>query len=141
MHNKKFTDSYTEETISKLAQDETGKRHYYRPVYSLHKWWARRPGALFRSVILLATNSADMLFITNGGSLSPYSHYFKSHNLEDIIIILDPFMGGGTTLAEANRLGAKVIGCDLNPVSFWIVRETLRPIDLEKLDNYFHKLE
>ncbi|MGQ9487951.1 MAG: DUF1156 domain-containing protein [Armatimonadota bacterium] len=44
-----------EKAISKLAQDETGKRQYYRPIYSLHKWWARRPGTLFRAVILLAT--------------------------------------------------------------------------------------
>lgn len=126
--------------VSKLAQDETGKRQYYRPVYSLHKWWARRPGALFRSIILLATDSTESLFTTNSGSLSPYSEYFKSHHLEDVVI-LDPFMGGGTTLAEANRLGAKVVGCDLNPVSFWIVRETLKPTDLEKLAEYFRQLE
>ncbi|RLC14343.1 MAG: hypothetical protein DRI57_14625 [Deltaproteobacteria bacterium] len=140
MSEEKFTDSYIEDIVSKLAQDETGKRQYYRPVYSLHKWWARRPGALFRAIILLAANSAKPLFTTNSGSLSPYSEYFKSHHLEDVII-LDPFMGGGTTLAEANRLGAKVIGCDLNPVSFWIVRETLKPADIEKLEHYFQDLE
>jgi putative DNA methylase len=137
---KKIADSYTEDIISRLAQDETGKRQHYRPVYSLHKWWARRPGALFRAVLLLATNSTDKLFMINGGSLSPYSDYFKPYNLEHLVIF-DPFMGGGTTLAEANRLGAKVIGCDLNPVSFWIVRETLKPIDLEKLHTQFKILE
>lgn len=127
--------------ISKLAQDETGKRQHYRPVYSLHKWWARRPGALFRALILLAAKpELTPLFKKNRGDLSPHSEYFKHHNLEDIII-LDPFMGGGTTLAEANRLGAKVIGCDLNPVSFWIVRETLKPLDLEKLAVYFKFLD
>ncbi|MDM8550410.1 DNA methyltransferase [Desulfobacterales bacterium HSG2] len=140
MNREKFADSRTRDMVSKLARDETGKRQYYRPVYSLHKWWARRPGALFRSLILLATGSTGSLFTTNSGSLSPHSEYFRSHNLEDVVI-LDPFMGGGTTLAEANRLGAKVVGCDLNPVSFWIVRETLKPTDLEKLAEYFHQLE
>jgi putative DNA methylase len=142
MNSKKFVpDAFTEEIISKLAQEETGKRQYYRPVYSLHKWWARRPGAQFRSIILLAKNLADRLFMSSpDGTLSERSDYFQSHDLRDTVI-LDPFMGGGTTLAEANRLGARVIGCDINPVSFWIVRETLKPIDLEKLEGYFQQLE
>lgn len=141
MPRKKFVDSQTEDIISKLAQDETGKRQYYRPVYSLHKWWARRPGALFRSIVLLAGNSDENLFTTAAnGSLSPFSDYFQDHDLDNAVIF-DPFMGGGTTLVEANRAGAKVIGCDLNPVSFWIVRETLKPIDLTKLNRYFRELE
>lgn len=141
MQNLRFIDSYAEDIISQLAQDEAGKRQYYRPVYSLHKWWARRPGALFRSIILLATNSDKGLFLSDAdGSISILSDYFKGHNLENAVIF-DPFMGGGTTLVEANRLGAKVIGCDLNPVSYWIVKETLKPIDLDRLDMYFHELE
>ena len=138
MRESRFIDSDTEDIISQLAQDETGKRQYYRPVYSLHKWWARRPGALFRSIILLATNSNKELFLTTAnGSISKLGEYFKDHSLENSVI-LDPFMGGGTTLVEANRLGAKVIGCDLNPVSYWIVRETLKPIDLDRLNEYFN---
>jgi putative DNA methylase len=141
MLEKKFIDTETEDIISKLAQDETGKRQYYRPVYSLHKWWARRPGALFRLLILLANQPDQKLFNLNGnGSLSSSSEYFQHHDLQHVII-LDPFMGGGTTLVEANRLGAKVIGCDLNPVSYWIVRESLKPIDLKKLEYYYKKLE
>ncbi len=137
----RLVDPYTEALISKLAQDETGKRQYYRPVYSLHKWWARRPGAMFRSIILLAADQDDApLFVAGpGGSLSPDSNYFRPHDLQDLVI-LDPFMGGGTTLVEANRMGVKVIGCDINPVSFWIVRETLKPLDLDKLDAYFQEI-
>jgi putative DNA methylase len=140
MVENKFVDAETEEIISQLAQVETGKKQYYRPVYSLHKWWARRPGTLFRAIILQAIEPHKKLFSINHGSLSPESNYFQSHNLENVIIF-DPFMGGGTTLVEANRLGAKVIGCDLNPVSCWIVRETLKPIDLDKLNHYFARLD
>jgi adenine-specific DNA methylase len=137
----KFIELEAENIVSKLAQDETGKRQYYRPIYSLHKWWARRPGALFRAIILSAVNGKQPLFVSGqNGRLSLESNYFKDHDLNDTII-LDPFMGGGTTLAEANRLGAKVIGCDLNPVSFWLVRETLKPINLEKLEHYFQQLQ
>lgn len=129
--------------LDKLAQEESGKRQYYRPIYSLHKWWARRPGALFRAIILLASKSStpEDLFISEPtGDLSIESDYFKDRDLSDFVI-LDPFMGGGTTLAESNRLGAKVIGCDLNPVSYWIVRESLKHIDLQKLRSYYRELE
>jgi len=134
---------FTENMITKLAQEETGKRQYYRPVYSLHKWWARRPGALFRAIILLAARkeNREQLFQNVGmEQLSRESEYFQSHDLSDIVIF-DPFMGGGTTLVEANRMGAKVIGCDINPVSHWIVRETLKEIDIERLQIYFTQLE
>ncbi|MGQ9736330.1 MAG: DNA methyltransferase [Armatimonadota bacterium] len=132
-----------EKAISKLAQDETGKRQYYRPIYSLHKWWARRPGTLFRAVILLATRPGirdHLLQIDHRGDLVPSSPYFADHDI-DKFVILDPFMGGGTTIVEANRMGAKVIGCDINPVAYWIVRESLKPIHVHKLRDYFHLLE
>jgi hypothetical protein len=123
-----------EQLVSKLSQDETGKRQHYRPIYSLHKWWARRPGSLFRAIILLATQPdlRDRLLRLNPlGDLDVHAPYFASHDLSQWVI-LDPFMGGGTTLIEANRMGAKVIGCDINPVSYWIVRESLKEIDLAR---------
>jgi len=138
-----MVDSFTEDVITKLSQEEVGKRQHYRPVYSIHKWWARRPGTLFRAIILLLRNkdSKKSLFTQNGrNGISNQSLFFQSHDLNNMVI-LDPFMGGGTTLAEANRLGAKVIGCDINPVSHWIVRETLKQIDLKKLRSYFSDLE
>ena len=141
--NKFISDPRFEDVMSNLAQVEAGKRQYYRPIYSLHKWWARRPGALFRAIILLASRPdlANSLFETGGkNSISEYSSYFESYDLNDVIVF-DPFMGGGTTLAEANRLGTKVVGCDINPVSYWIVRETLKSIDLDRLDQYFSILE
>lgn len=131
-----------EQLISKLAQDETGKRQHYRPIYSLHKWWARRPGTLFRSIILLATHPElrETLLQTDAqGNLKPNAPYFCDYNLNDHII-LDPFMGGGTTLVEANRMGARTVGCDINPVAYWIVRENLKTIDIERLDAYFQQI-
>ncbi len=90
----KFITAEDVEIISKLAQDETGKRQYCRPVCSLHKWWARRPGALFRPLILSAACRDTKLFARNrGGGLSTSSAYFQQHNLQDTVIS-DPFMGG-----------------------------------------------
>jgi len=131
-----------EQLVSKLSQDETGKRQHYRPIYSLHKWWARRPGTLFRAIILLATHPElreSLLRVNLLGDLDVHAPYFAPHDLSQWIIF-DPFMGGGTTLIEANRMGAKVIGSDINPVAYWIVRESLKEIDLARLDAYFEQL-
>ena len=43
-------------------------------------------------------------------------------------IVLDPFMGGGTTIAVAERLGRKWIGIDINPVCEDIVNHRLYKI-------------
>jgi len=32
-------------------------------------------------------------------------------------VVADPFMGGGTPLIEANRVGCDVLGFDINPKS------------------------
>jgi len=39
-------------------------------------------------------------------------------------------MGGGTPIIEANRVGCDVEGLDINPMSVWIVREEIEPLDL-----------
>ena len=40
-------------------------------------------------------------------------------------------MGGGTPIYEANRLGFSVVGADVNPMAYWIVRQSLTPLDLD----------
>lgn len=55
--------------------------------------------------------------------------------------MLDPFMGSGTTLGEALKLGAKAIGCDINPVSAFLVRQALAAVPETKLRSAFKRLE
>ncbi len=55
--------------------------------------------------------------------------YYKPHDLREIVIS-DPFMGGGTSLVEASRLGASVFGVDLNPMAYWVVQEELSSIEV-----------
>ncbi len=39
-------------------------------------------------------------------------------------------MGGGTPLLEANRVGSAVVGFDINPMAWWIVREEIESLDV-----------
>jgi len=43
-------------------------------------------------------------------------------------------MGGGTSLLEANRLGFDVTGFDINPMSYWIVKQEIEHLNLTAYD-------
>lgn len=109
---------YNPSFVSQLALREKQIQQSYRPIIAVHKWFARRPGSLFRSLIL-SEYCTDPLDVA----------YYRPHRLPNITVV-DPFMGGGTPLIEANRLGCKTVGYDVNPMSYWIVREELEHIDL-----------
>lgn len=103
--------------VAAMALREKQIQQVYRPIIGIHKWFARRPGSLFRSLLLSEYGSGDLS-----------QSYFDSNNLKGRIA--DPFMGGGTTIYEASRLGLDVVGVDINPVAYWLVRQALDPIDL-----------
>lgn len=58
--------------------------------------------------------------------------FFIEHlsGVEDVV--LDPMFGSGTTLVEANRLGRRVIGCDIDPLAQMIAAAKLTPIEAVK---------
>ena len=98
---------------TRLALREKQIQQNYRPVIGIHKWFARRPGTVFRSLLL-----AEAL----------ENSYWREHKLKGVIA--DPFMGGGTPIFEANRLGFSVLGADTNPMAYWVVRQALGHLDL-----------
>jgi adenine-specific DNA methylase len=104
--------------VSGLALREKQIQQNYRPIIAVHKWFARRPGTLFRALLL-----------AEFGSTPVREAFFKSNNLQGIRVA-DPFMGGGTPLIEANRLGCDIIGYDINPMAHWIVRQEIEWLDL-----------
>ena len=114
-------DSFDATFAAGLALQEKQIQQSYRPVIGVHKWFARRPGTLFRNLLLSEYN----------GDVSLRDSYYRSHQLRGVIA--DPFMGGGTPLTEANRLGFDVIGSDVNPMAYWIVRQELSPIADDQL--------
>ncbi|MEW6215619.1 MAG: DNA methyltransferase, partial [Nitrospirota bacterium] len=105
-----------------------------KPVYQMHKWWARRLGSVFRMITLSA-------FSDERESDNDIWHKFCNGANLNGVIVLDPFMGGGTTIVEALRLGCKVIGVDINPVAWFTSKKESEPVDLADLDASFQKLE
>ncbi len=104
--------------VARMALAEKQIQQNYRPLIAVHKWFARRPGTLFRALIL-----------SELGETSVDQTYYRAHNFADKHI-LDPFMGGGTTVVEANRLGCAVTAADINPMAWWIVRQAIQDLDL-----------
>ena len=100
--------------IADLALREKQIQQNYRPIIAVHKWFARRPGTLFRGLLLSE-------FV----SLPLQQAFYRDNNLHGIRIA-DPFMGGGTPLLEANRVGCDVTGYDINPMAYWIVSNSRR---------------
>ena len=104
--------------IAQMALREKQIQQNYRPIIGVHKWFARRPGTLFRGLIL-----------AEFGEDSLEQAFFRSNDFPGFRIA-DPFMGGGTPLIEANRVGCDVEGFDVNPMSAWIVRAEIEHLEI-----------
>jgi len=116
--------AFNSKLANAIARFESYNKHLYRPNTYLHKWWARRCGSTFRMIL--------KHFVTDPGKRD----YYTAGGLEGKII-LDPMMGGGTTLHEAIRLGANVIGVDIDPIPVLQARATLSDTELRDLERAF----
>ncbi|GBC70999.1 hypothetical protein HRbin02_00774 [Candidatus Calditenuaceae archaeon HR02] len=76
----------------------------HTPVYTMHKFWARRPWKLFKTLIQQFTSPGDL--------------------------ILDPFAGGGVVLVEGLAERRRVIAVDINPLAALIMRHEVAHLDL-----------
>lgn len=104
--------------VADLAMREKQIQQNYRPIMAVHKWFARRPGTLFRALLLSEFQRGNLR-----------QEFYQSQQMNGLHM-LDPFMGGGTTLIEANRVGFGVTGLDINPMAWWIVRQEIGTLDL-----------
>jgi adenine-specific DNA methylase len=105
--------------IADLARREKQIQQNYRPIIAVHKWFARRPGTLFRGLLLSEFSDRPLREV-----------FYKANDLSGRHIA-DPFMGGGTPILEANRVGCNVIGFDINPMSYWIVKQEIEHLNLD----------
>jgi adenine-specific DNA methylase len=121
--------------IQPLAKAESQRRQFYRPIYSVHKSWARRPGATFRAIGL--SHFLEDKFKED--SILRAEEYYRNHEFSGKIV-LDPFCGGGTSIVELNRLGVKTIGIDLNPVAWFTTKKELESFNLIEFTQEVEKL-
>lgn len=118
---------FDEAFANAIAQLESYNKHHYRPNSYLHKWWARRCGSTFRLILKgLVENEEQRGYYQPGGLAGK--------------VILDPMIGGGTTMHEAIRLGANVIGVDIDPIPVLQARATLSAVPVVTLDAAFEAL-
>ena len=160
------------ERINEIAAKESRAKQHYRPVYTMHKWWARRPGCLFRAISLYSLldettspsdvevyepgqnqtlgatglNTEDLIKAIGETSVEDpeplWEFYPKDVRIKDKKV-LDPFMGGGTSLVEASRFGAETVGYDLNPVAWFVTKKELEAgqTNPEKLQEAFEEVK
>ena len=124
-------DGFPFEMVSEVAEIESWRKEVYRPIYHVHKWWAQRLGSVFRAAIIAAA--------TPKGS-SVMDLFYKPARLPGLVVF-DPFMGSGTTVGEALKLGCTAIGRDINPVAHRSVCVALGPMDRADLDAQFKHIE
>lgn len=117
--------------ISKIAKQESWRKELYRPPSYIHKWWARRLGTVFRSIVLgsLLEEDEDI-----------YDNFYQEHDFSDKTVY-DPMMGSGITVGEGVKLGAKTIGRDINPVAYQLVKTALQDYDREEIEEEFERIK
>ncbi len=124
------TDAFPFDFISRLAARESWRKEIHRPIYHIHKWWATRLGSVFRGILLGSVLREGCDFV---------AEFYKNHRLSGLTVF-DPFMGSGTTVGEAHKLGATALGRDINPVAVEAVRTALGPIGRNALQAAFEEL-
>ena len=124
-------DGFPIRAISQLAERESWRKEIYRPIYYVHKWWARRLGSVFRAIILSCCSEEDKDIETL---------FYKPIHFPEVVVF-DPFMGSGTTIGEAVKLGCRAIGRDINPVSVGMVTTALQEYSRAEVKRTYRKLE
>ena len=87
----------------------------HSPMYVMHKFFARKQEDVIREYIQTFSKNGD--------------------------IVCDPFCGSGVMIGETIRSGRKAIGIDINPVSIFITRNTLKYVsNIERIIEEFNRI-
>lgn len=102
-------------TLFEKSETNNHTAESYTGIYSMHKYWSKKPYNIIRNFILKYTNKGN--------------------------VVLDPFCGSGISITESIFTGRKVIGIDINPSAIFITKQTVSKISSKKLNEKFKKLE
>ncbi len=124
------SDCFPFEFLSLLAERASWRKEIHRPIYHVHKWWAKRLGSVFRGILLgcMLPRSSNLA-----------AEFYRSHSFTGKTVF-DPFMGSGTTVGEAHKLGCTALGRDINRVAVEAVATALGPLDRSLLLGAFDDL-
>lgn len=124
-------DDFPFEYFSDIAEAESWRKEIHRPIYHIHKWWAQRLGSVFRAIVLatFAPGGADLRHL-----------FYSPIDLGDVVV-LDPFMGSGTTIGETLKAGGRAVGFDINPVAHFLVRNAIALPGRDRLLATFRAIE
>ena len=109
--------------IAQIAELALREGQSSNPLYRVHRWFARRVGSQFRSILTALTLPPDMP--------DAFWETYQSKASVHGAVVLDPFIGGGTSLVESMRLNARVIGFDIDPIATFITRFELSARQME----------
>ena len=117
--------------LSHIGEHESWRKEVHRPATSTHKWWAKRLGSVFRGILVSAVTE------NQAAALGAYCSRTRLNGLT----VFDPFAGSGTTIVEAVKLGAKVVGWDINPVATLVQRQAVQRWDTSLLHHAYGLVE
>ncbi len=101
-----------------------------KPIYQMSKWWARRRSSVFRAMLLAAAMKAPEDPTRAAGLV--WDVYYANHQAGQALAhlrVADIFGGGGTTLVEGSRLGMQMLGSELNPVAWFVIRNEFAQVE------------
>ena len=113
-----------------------------KPIYQMSEWWARRRSSVFRSMLIAAATKAPE--DKSHAAKRVWDNYYANHQKKGAfkhLKVADIFMGGGTTLVEGSHLGMQMVGNDLNPVAWFVVKQELANVDLEQVKKLLADIE
>src|SRR3989338_211238 len=99
--------------IDQLNRQIPPKAH--TPMYNWHKFWSRK-------------------------TWNVVAEFIKTYCLPNGVTF-DPFAGSGVAAFEALKHGRRAIVCDILPVSTEIIRLTIKPVSLIKLQEAYKRVE
>ncbi len=124
------------EDLYQLARREGNAK---KPIYEIHKWWARRLGHVFRLLIIAATTPAPAPASLRRAAQRLLERFYEPNSLNGLVV-LDPFMGGGTSVVETLKTGARAIGVDVDPVAWFVSKKEVEPFDETRVEAALAKI-
>ncbi|MCS7232116.1 MAG: site-specific DNA-methyltransferase [Elusimicrobiota bacterium] len=125
---------YTEEQLKGYKKDEKG---YYTTDTSGKKWYAHPKGQIpsdvFNIPIISRSAHERLGFATQKPEVLLERIIKASSNPDNLV--LDCFCGSGTTLAVAQKLGRRWIGCDINKGAVQLTSSRLQKIIKDQIKN------